>query len=96
MGVVEAREDQLPACINNTRPGAGQRPHIGRRTDRRDPFAEDRQSVRRGVRLVHGVDGGIEDDEIGSEWGFFGWSGGSQHGARDYRDRNERFHWKIA
>ena len=67
MGVVEARQNQLPAGINNARPGPGQRANLGGRADGRDAVPQNRHGAGGGPGFIHRVDGGVEDDEVGSE-----------------------------
>jgi hypothetical protein len=63
--VIETGHHQLPARINDARARTGERFDLGARAHCGNAVARDRDSFRERPLPVHGVDGGVEDKEIG-------------------------------
>jgi hypothetical protein len=67
VSVVETGQDRPLPCVNLASFWAGQSVYFGRGAEGDYPFAENGQGFRGGPGRIHGVDGGINDNEIGRE-----------------------------
>ncbi|MGE3310904.1 MAG: hypothetical protein AB7O66_13120 [Limisphaerales bacterium] len=67
MRVVESGNDRVTGRVNHPGSRSGQRAQVCRGTDRCDPVAGDGDRIRLRLRLVHGADRSVEDEQVGNE-----------------------------
>lgn len=92
MRVIEPRKYVLPARIDDPRSWPGEGFDIGGGTYDHDAVSQHRHGLGQRPRFIHGVDGGVKNDQVGRErrGGRFG--GIREHSERSEECRAEAFH----